>query len=59
MHPALGYDLMKATQHDLQRSAARQRAAAQARTSGLPRSDRKAAAPRRLVRRLAWRLLPS
>jgi hypothetical protein len=59
MHPALHYDLMKTTRHDLQRSAARQHAAAHARTSGLPRPERRAAAPKRLVRRLAWRLLPS
>lgn len=59
MHPALHYDLMQARQHDLLRSAAQERAAAQARTAGLPRRDRTAAAPRRRVLRLAWRLLPS
>jgi len=59
MHPALQYDMMQARQHDLLRSAARQRAAAQARTARLPRRDRTAVAPRRRVLRLVWRLLPS
>ena len=59
MHPALHYDLMQARQHDLLRSAAQKRAAAQARAARLPRRDRTAAAPRRRVPRLAWRLLPS
>ena len=59
MHRALHYDLMQARQHDLLRSAAQGRAAAQARTAGLLRRDCTAAAPRRRVLRLAWRLLPS
>jgi hypothetical protein len=59
MHPALQYDMMQARQHDLMRSAARQRVAAQARTARLPRRDRTAAAPRRRMLPLVWRLLPS
>jgi len=58
MHPALQYDMMQARQHDLQRSATRQRAAAQAKTARLPRRDR-TAAPRRRMLPLVWRLLPS
>ena len=59
MHPALQYDMMQARQHDLQRSAAQHRAAAQARTARPPRRDRTAAAPQRRVLHLVWRLLPS
>jgi len=51
--------MMQARQHDLLRSAARQRAAAQARTARLPRRDRTAAASPRRVLHLVWRLLPS
>jgi hypothetical protein len=59
MHPVLQYDVMQAIQRDQLRSAARQRAAAQARPARPPRRDRTAAAPRRRLPHLVWRLLPS
>jgi hypothetical protein len=59
MHPAFQYELMQARQHDLLRSAAQQRLAAQARTARRERRDHTAAAPRRRVLHLVWRLLPS
>jgi hypothetical protein len=59
MHPALQYDMMQVKRQDLMQSAARQRIAAEARTAGLPRRDHTAAAPRRRVLHLVWRLLPS
>jgi hypothetical protein len=58
MHPSVQYDLMQARQQDLQRSAAQQRVAAQAKAARRPRPDRKADAPRRRLPRLVWRLLP-
>ena len=59
MHPALQYDMTQAIHRDMLRSAARQRVAAQARAARQPRRDRTAAAPRRHVLHLVWRLLPS
>ena len=59
MHPSVQYDMMQARQHDLRQSAARQRLAAEARTTRLPRRDHTPAAPRRRVLHLVWRLLPS
>jgi len=59
MHPALQYDMVQARQHELLRSAARQRLAADARTARQPRQDRAAATPRRRVLHLVLRLLPS
>jgi hypothetical protein len=59
MHPALQYDMMQVKRQDLMQSAARQRIAAEARTAGSPRRDHTAAAPRRRVLHLVWRLLPS
>ncbi len=64
MHPALQHDLMQARQHDLLRSAAQQRLAAQTRaaqvkTARLARRDDAAGGPRRRVLQLVWRLLPS
>ena len=59
MHPALQHDLIQARQHDLLRSAAQQRPAAQARTARLPRRGRTPAAPRRRMLHLVWRLLPA
>jgi len=46
MHPALGYDLMQARQHDRLRSAAQRRLAAQAKAAHHPRRDRAPIAPR-------------
>jgi hypothetical protein len=59
MHPALQYELMQARQHDLLRSAARQRLAAQAQAARRARDNGVAVAPRRRVLRLVWRLLPA
>jgi hypothetical protein len=59
MHPAIQYELMQARQHDLMRSAARQRLAAQAQAARRARDSGAAVAPRRRVLRLVWRLLPA
>jgi len=59
MHPDFQYQLIQARQRDMLRSAAQQRAAAQAKTARQPHRDRTVAAPPRRVLRLVWRLLPS
>jgi hypothetical protein len=60
MHPALKYELIQARQHDLMRSAAGQRLAAQAQAARRSSDNGPAvAAPRRRVLRLVWRLLPA
>lgn len=58
MHPEIQYDLMLARQQDQLRSAARHRLAAQAQAARRARDNGAAAAPRRRVLRLVWRLLP-
>jgi hypothetical protein len=61
MHPAIQYELMQARHHDLMRSAARDRLAAQAKAARVQaaRRDNGTVAPRRRVLRLVWRLLPA
>jgi hypothetical protein len=64
MHPAIHYDVMQARRHDLMRSAAQHRLAAQAKaatgqTARRTRRDDTVAAPERRVLRRIWRLLPA
>ena len=59
MHPAIKHELMQARQHDLLRSAARQRLAAHAKAARRARDNGAADAPRRRVLRLVRRLLPA
>jgi hypothetical protein len=64
MHSALQYELMQARHHDLMRSAAQHRLAAQvkaakAQTSGPARRNDTVAAPGRRVLQRIWRLLPA
>lgn len=64
MHPAIHYDVMQARRHDLMRSAAQHRLAAQAKAAKAQaarrtRGDDVMAAPRRRVLQLIWRLLPA
>jgi len=58
MHPTLQYDLMQTRQRDRLRAADQRRLAAQAATARQPRRHGAAAAPRRRVQRLVWRLIP-
>ena len=64
MHPALHHDLAHARQHDLMRSAAQRRLAAEVKAANVLEARRArpadaAAAPRRRLRQLVWRLLPA
>ena len=64
MHPAIHYHVMQARHHDLMRSAAQHRLAAQAKaakaqTAQRTRRDDAVAAPRRCVLQRIWRLLPA
>jgi hypothetical protein len=64
MHPAFHNDLVHARQHDLMRSAAQQRLAAQVKAAHVQEARRArpagtTAAPKRRVLRLVWRLLPA
>jgi hypothetical protein len=64
MHPALNYEVMQARHHDLMRSAAQQRLAAQvkaakAQTARRTRRGEAAATPVRRALQLIWRLLPA
>ena len=64
MHPAFHTDMAHARQHDLMRSAAQQRLAAQVKAAHVQEARRArqadaAAAPRRRVLQLIWRLLPA
>ena len=64
MHPPLHYDVMQARHHDLMRSAAQHRLAAEAKaakaqTARRVRRDDVAAAPGRRVLQLIGRLLPA
>jgi len=61
MHPAIHYDVMQARHHDLMRSAAQQRFAAQAKAAKAQtaRRDDVVAAPGRRVLQRIRRLLPA
>jgi len=64
MHPAIHYDVIQARRHDLMRSAAQDRLAAQvkaAKAQTAPRTRRgdTVAAPGRRVLQRIWRLLPA
>jgi hypothetical protein len=60
MNSALHYELMQARHHDLMKSAAQDRLAAQAKAARVQaaRSANGTVAPRRRVLQLVWRLLP-
>lgn len=59
MNSALHYELMQARHHDLMKSAARDRLAAQAKAARVAaRRDNGTVAPRRRVLQRMWRLLP-
>jgi len=61
MNPALHQDLMQAQRHDLMRSAAQRRLLAEVKAARAQqaREAGPATEPRRRVRKLVWRLLPS
>jgi hypothetical protein len=61
MNSALHYELMQARHHDLMKSAAQDRLAAQAKAARVQAARRGngTVAPRRRVLQLVWRLLPA